>query len=231
MKRFYRETGSGARDGGFVVLLDGRPVRTPAKSLLSLPAQGLADAIAAEWDAQAEEVHPEEMPLMRHACMAIDRVAPQRDAVADEIAQYGQTDLLCYRADEPAALAGRQEELWNPLLDWLEESHGVRLAVTSGIMPVAQDAEGLQRLRKVVGAHDSFELAALQTLVSVSGSLVLGLAASVRHLDAAETWRLSRVDHDFQADRWGTDPEAARLAAAAESDLRAATRFLDLIRA
>jgi len=230
MKRFYREASAGDGDDGFVVLLDARPVKTPAKAGLVLPTESLAAAVAAEWDAQTETVDPNAMPLMRLACTAIDRVAPQREAVADEVARYAATDLLCYRADSPETLVRRQDETWQPLLDWLAESHGVHLAATTGVMPVAQDEAGLARLRKVVAAHDSFELAALHTAVSVCGSLVLGLAVSTGRLDAAAAWQASRLDHDFQADRWGEDPEAARLAAVAEADLHAAARFLDLIR-
>ncbi len=230
MKRFYTEASAGDAEEGAVVLLDGRPVRTPAKALLAVPGQSLAEAIAEEWAAQAEEIDPQTMPLMRLACTALDRVAPQRDAVADEIARYAATDLLCYRADAPRELADRQDETWRPLLDWLAESHGVRLQTTVGIMPVAQDEAGLDRLRKVVGPHDIFELAALHTLVSVSGSLVIGLALSVGRLEPDAAWRASRIDDDFQAERWGVDPEAERLASVAEADLRAAARFLGLIR-
>lgn len=230
MKRFYRETRADARDEGFVVLLDGKPVRTPARTLLAVPSKALASAIAEEWDGQEDEVDPGAMPMMRQACTALDRVVPQREAVADEIARFGATDLLCYRADEPEALVRRQDEAWRPLLDWLEDSHGVRLATTTGIMPVEQDEAGLERLRKVVGAHDAFEMTALHGVVSITGSLVIGLALSVGRLDAAAAWRLSRVDHDHQAERWGEDTEAAQLAARTEAELRGAGRFLELVR-
>lgn len=230
MKRFYRAASTDQRDEGFVVLLDGKPVRTPARALLALPSEALASAIAEEWDRQDEEVDPETMPMMRHACTALDRVLPQRDAVADEVARFGATDLLCYRADEPETLVRRQDEAWQPWLDWLEESHGVRLATTTGIMPIDQDDAALQRLRKVVGTHDAFELTALHGAVSITASLVIGLALSVGRLDAATAWRLSRIDHDHQTARWGEDPEAAQVAAKSEAELNAAGRFLELVR-
>lgn len=231
MKRFYKDVKSERRSDGFVVLLDGRTIRTPAKNALELPSSLLGDAIAAEWAAQFDEIDPASMPLTRHAYTAIDGVRRSAEQVVDEIGRFGETDLVCYRADGPRSLVAKQAEAWDPLLVWLQEEHGAALAKTSGIMPIQQPPEALTVLKKTLKKHNAFELTALHTIVSISGSLVIGLAASAGHLDASSAWQVSRVDHDFQAAVWGVDREAAAEAARARSNLNAAVQFLELARA
>ncbi len=231
MKRFYTKVLVSRGDDGFSILLDERPMRTPAKRSFGLPTMSLSEAVAEEWDAQSTEIDPATMPLTRHAYTAIDGVRAHADGVADEVARFGETDLLCYRAAAPDTLVRQQAENWQPLLDWLHETHGVLLVSTTGVVPTAQDPGGIAVLRRLVGGYDAFELAALHTVVSISGSLVIGLAVSAGRLDASQAWRLSRLDHDFQSDRWGVDHEAAALAAQTEGDFAAAVRFLALVRA
>ncbi|NQV80852.1 MAG: ATPase [Alphaproteobacteria bacterium] len=231
MKRFY-DVASTARQGdAFSLLLDGKVMRTPAKNAFSLPTQSLAEAIAEEWTAQSDTIDAAAMPLTRHAYTAIDGVSANIPQVADEVARFGATDLLCYRAESPPVLVQRQSDAWQPLLNWLQETYGVALTVTAGVVPVGQDDNGLVALRKVVGVFSAFELTGLHTVVSVSGSLVIGLAVAAEKLDPAAAWAVSRIDNDFQADQWGVDPEAAADAARAKSDLVAAARLMGLVRA
>ncbi len=212
-KRFWKETRADACEGGFTVYLDTRTVRTPAKAPFTLPTLALAEACAAEWDAQEAQIDPAAMPFTRTANSALDKVAVQHDEVAEMIAAYGDSDLTCYRADAPVELVARQAEAWDPLLDWAGEAFGARLKPRTGIMHAPQDAEALARLRAEVSSLDAFRLAAFHDLVSLSGSLVIGLAVAHGHLDAETAWTLSRIDEDWQAEQWGEDEEAAEHAA------------------
>lgn len=227
-KRFWKSTSVAESEHGFSVLLDARAIKTPAKAALILPTRVMAQAVAAEWDAQEDEIDPNSMPVTRAANAAIDKVSVQKAEVADLIAAYGGTDLLCYRADGPEELIERQETAWAPLLDWAAAEYDAPLQVTSGIVPVDQPATSLENLRNAVHAYDPFALTAVHDLVSLSGSLVIGLAAA-RGLEAPETlWATSRIDEVWQEEQWGIDEEAAELA---ESKLRSFTyakRFLDL---
>ena len=230
MKRFYELATAARRDDGFTILLDARAMLTPAKNPIALPTAELAEAIAAEWSAQTEEIDTTTMPLTRHAYTAIDGVRQSTPQVVQEIARFAETDLTCYWAEGPDSLTVEQAAAWKPLLDWLQEQHGVSLAVTRGIMPVQQQPESLAALTAVVAAHDPFALTALHTLVSISGSLVIGLAVSAGHLASSRAWQVSRIDHDYQAAQWGEDPEAAADAARTKAEFEAAARFLDLVR-
>ncbi len=230
MKRFWREARVEEAPGGYAVRLDARPLSTPAKAPLVVPTRPLAEAVAAEWDRQQDEVRPADLPLTRSANSAIDRVTPQWSDVAAAIAAYGETDLLCYRAPHPAELATLQAELWDPLLDWADASFGGRLRTGAGVMHVMQPARATEPLARAVSEHDAWELTALHELVTISGSLVLGLAVSHRRLAAAEAWRLSRVDEDWQISEWGEDAEAAAAARRREAAFHEAERLLHLLR-
>jgi chaperone required for assembly of F1-ATPase len=221
-KRFWTEARAEACDGGFTVRLDGRPVKTPAKVPLVVPTLEMAQAIAAEWDAQTGEVKPDTMPVTRAANSAIDKIVPQRAAVVEIVAAYGGSDLLCYRAMGPAELIARQAAGWDPLLVWAEA------ALTQGVMHVAQDAEALARLTARVDGFDPFRLAAVHDLVAISGSLVLGLAVTEGRLAAQEAWALSRIDEHWQVEQWGEDEEAAASEAARHAGFVAAARFFAL---
>lgn len=229
MKRFWAAAGVAERPEGWAVLLDGRPVKTPAKLPLVLPTEALARAVAEEWDAQQGEVRPALMPLTRTANSAIDKVASMAAAVVEEIARYGGTDLLCYRATGPATLIARQAEAWDPWLDWVA-GQGAALRVTTGIVHVAQPEVSLGRLSARVSARSHFELAALYDLVAITGSLVLGLAVAEGRLEAGDAFDLARLDEDWQAEHWGVDDEAAESAALKRQAMRDAGRFLRLCR-
>ena len=181
-RRFYEQATATEVKGGHGIALDGRRVMTPGKSPLVVPTRPLAEAIAAEWQAQDEKIDPNTMPFTRTANSAIEKVAPQRAEVAQMLAEYGDSDLLCYRADGPEALVERQAEQWDPMLDWAEATHGARLAPRAGIMHAPQDGAALDRLAARVHEMDAFELAAFHDLVSLTGSLVLGFAAFLTNL-------------------------------------------------
>ncbi|PCD75996.1 ATP12 family chaperone protein [Pseudothioclava arenosa] len=224
-KRFWKEASVCPVEGGYAVQLDGRSVKTPAKAALVLPTEAMAAAIAAEWDAQEEKVNPATMPVTRSANAAIDKVATQFAEVAALIAEYGGTDLLCYRAEAPEDLVTRQAAVWDPLLDWAEAELGVRLEVTAGVLPRAQSEAALMRLHALVSEVDPFRMAALHDLVGITGSLVLGLAVARGRIGAGEAWVLSRIDEDWQAEQWGEDEEASATAAVKREALEHAGRF------
>lgn len=227
-RRFWKSAQVAEADAGYAVELDGRPVRTPAKAPLVLPSRAMAEAVAAEWDAQEGEIRPATMPVTRAANAAIDRVVPQRAEVAAMIAAYGDSDLTCYRAETPQELAERQAAAWDPLLDWAEATFGARLVPVAGVMYTPQHAQALRRLAEPVEAMDPFRLTAFHDLVGLSGSLVIGLAAIHEVAEIGTLWRLSRVDETWQEEQWGVDADARAQAAAKESEFRAAKRFHDL---
>ncbi|WEF25111.1 ATP12 family protein [Paracoccus sp. S3-43] len=211
-RRFWKAVSVRPADEGFEIALDDRPLRTPGKLPLLLPTPALAAAVAAEWDAQDDVIDPHAMPLTRAANSAIEKVTPQFADVAAMLADYGGTDLLSYRADQPVELARRQAQGWDPLIDWAATDLRAPLRITHGVIPIAQDREALARLHGHVAALDAFGLTALHDLVTLPGSLVLGLAVIRGRIDAGTAFRLSRIDEDFQAEQWGQDDEA-RLAA------------------
>ncbi len=228
VKRFWKTAEAVEVPGGFAIALDGRKVRTPAKAELVVPTRTLAEAIAAEWDAQDGAVDPGKMPLTRAANSALDKVTPLFNAVVGEIAGYGATDLLCYRALEPQALIDRQAEVWDPLIFWAAAVLKTPLSVTSGVIPVNQPAPSLARLRDMVAGMGPFELTALHDLVAISGSLLLGLAVTQDHLEAEDAWNLSRLDEDWQISQWGEDEEATEAAARKRQGFIDAFRFYQL---
>lgn len=207
-KRFWEQVTVNETDGQYSIELDGRAVKTPAKSGLVLPTRAMAEAIAEEWRAQEDAVKPQTMPCTRSANAALDKVRVQHAEVADMLAEYGDTDLLCYRADSPVELVQRQNERWNPALEWAASTLGARLQTRSGIQHQAQDSAAIQRLRDRVHALSAFQLAAFHDLVSMSGSLILGFAAAADWRSAAEIWTLSRLDEEWQEEQWGPDDEA-----------------------
>lgn len=211
-KRFWEEATVEQDGDGFVIKLDGRGVKTPAKAGLLLPTRAMAEAVAAEWQAQDGEIDPTSMPVTRSANAAIDKVAHQHGEVADMIAEYGGTDLLCYRATQPEALIARQAAAWDPLLEWADSALGAKLKTVAGVMHEPQDGLALAKLKSRVHAQSNFELAAFHDLVGLSGSLILGFAAVHRFRPIEELWTLSRVDETWQEDQWGVDEEAAALA-------------------
>lgn len=232
-KRFYKDARAGAlgdAEGGYGVLLDGRPVRTPAKSLLRLATSSLAAAVAAEWDAQTDTIDPSRMPLTRIANSAIDGVAPRRAEVEDDIVRFSGHDLICYRADAPAQLAARQCTAWDPVTVWAKKIFGVAPRVAAGITSVAQPPELADAVRRYLQTQPLFALAALHVLTTLSGSALLALALAEQALDAEAAWAAAHVDEDFQAEQWGRDGEAESRRALRHAEFEAAHRLLRLSR-
>lgn len=224
-KRFWKTAEVTEAEGGFGVTLDGRPVRTPGKQLLVVPTRALAEGIAAEWNAQNDLLQPETMPFTRAANTAIERVSAHRDAVVEELARYGASDLLCYRAEEPADLVDRQARDWDPILSWAAAELGARLRVTGGVVPIEQDQGALAALVARLQALTPFQLTAFHDLVAISGSLVLAFAVATGRLTADEAWQLSRLDESWQAEHWGEDDEAAQAEAIRRQAFLSAARF------
>ena len=226
-KRFWKEVSVAEAEGGFAVELDGRRVKTPAKAPLVVPTREMAEAIAAEWDAQTESVDPGSMPCTRSANAAIDKVTHQHSEVAAMLAEYGDSDLLCYRADTPVELTLRQANEWDPVLDWAADALGARLQPRTGVLHQPQDAGALEELSRQVHAMTPFQLAAFHDLVGISGSLVLGFAAAQGWRDAEEIWQLSRLDERWQEEQWGEDEEAQAAAEVKRQEFLHAKRFYD----
>jgi len=227
-KRFWKSASVAAAGEGFEVLLDGRKVKTPAKSALVLPTRAMAEAVAAEWDAQGADVAPQTMPVTRAANAAIDKVTPQFEEVAELIAAYGDSDLICYRAADPAGLTARQAEAWDPLVAWAGEALGAPLGVHIGVIHAPQPEPSLAALGARVRALTPFELTALHDLVSLSGSLVIGLAVLEGYRDAEALWQVSRIDEAWQTEAWGADEEAESVALRRRQAFLQADRFLRL---
>ena len=229
MKRFWKTATAEAVEGGWTVLLDGRRVKTPAKRDVIVPVEAFATGIAAEWDAQEGDVKPLKMPLTRAAATCLDRVSPEFDAVCDMIAAYGETDLLCYRATHPEGLLRRQTEGWDPVLDWLHDAHGIRMTVAGGVMYVPQEDASTTRLAELVQAQDPWTLTSVSEMVTISGSLVLGLAVRQGALTADHAWDLCRIDEQWNIDQWGEDADAAALAKTRRADFLRAAELLKLL--
>lgn len=227
-KRFWRDVRLEETGGGHAVLLDARPLNTPGKLPMILPTRAMAEAVAGEWRAQEGQIRPLTMPVTRSANSAIERVAPQHGEVAAILAAYGETDLLCYRAEGPDALTQRQAEAWDPLLDWAASRYGARLDVGAGILPVRQPPEALAALTRAVTEVAPFPMTALHDLITLTGSLILGLAVSENRISALQAWDLSRIDEDWQISQWGPDDEAIRAAEARKEQMLHADRFRGL---
>lgn len=231
MKRFYKQTGVGTAEGGWQILLDGRPMRTPAKAILIVPTQALADAIAAEWQAVPDkaEIKVAHLPLTRLAATALDRVTSQRAQVIEDIAKYSESDLVCYRASDPESLVKRQEQVWQPLLDWVAQRYDARLMVGHGTAFVSQPPSALSALHDAVTGHGDVALSALYNLTHIAGSLVIALAVAEGRLSAEEAYAAAQLDELFQIERWGEDPLATQRLAGIRGDIAACARFLALL--
>ncbi len=227
-KRFWESVDTEASGGGYSVLLDGRSVRTPLRAPLLLPTQAMADAVAEEWQGQVETVDPLSMPGTRSANAAIDKVTVQHGEVAAMLAAYAETDLLCHRATYPEGLIEQQKKAWDPVLAWAEQTYGVPLTVTSGVLPALHPSDSLTVYSEIVSGYRPFSLTALHDLVGLSGSLLLGLYVANALADPEVVWRLSRIDEDWQISQWGEDEEAVAEAKIKRGSFLHAARFLTL---
>jgi chaperone required for assembly of F1-ATPase len=226
MRRFYEEVTVDPGERGHGILLDGRPMRTPAKQPLTVPTAPLADAIADEWREQRDKIRPDTMPLTRLATTAIDRMPAQRQAAIEEVIAYTDTDLVCYRAAEPFELVQRQQHAWQPMLEWLTRTYGVRLGVTTSILPLVQPPAARATVRSAIEELDDWPLVGMHAATTALGSLVLGLALLHGRLDAEAALAASLLDELYEIERWGSDLEAERRHQVLRRDVSAASRFL-----
>ena len=227
-KRFYTNVGVTELPEGFAVVLDDRPVRTPSRKPLAAPTRGLAEAMAAEWQAQKEFIDPTSMPLTRLGNTVIDGVADRTDAVLDDIAKYFESDLLFYRAGDPDRLVIRQGELWDPVLFWAAETFGAHFVLAEGIVYVAQPPQAVAAARAAMPA-DAWSAAAMHMVTAITGSALLALALQRGQLNPSAVWAAAHVDEDWNAGIWGYDDEVMARRAARRVDFDAAVTVLEAI--
>jgi chaperone required for assembly of F1-ATPase len=228
-RRFYKSVTVAAADGAHRVLLDGETVRTPAKAMLAVPTRALAGAIAAEWEAQREHIDPVTMPLTKLVNSGLDGVRGREAAVRDDIAKYGTSDLVCYRASQPEPLVRRQAELWDPIVVWSREALGATFVVAEGLMPVAQPDAAEAALAHALAGHDAFALTALHVMTTLTGSALLALAHARGRLGVAEAWAAAHVEEDWQIGKWGEDALATARRQSRWLEMQTASRLLALL--
>lgn len=232
MKRFWAHATAAPDDDGFTVLLDAKPVHLPGGARLRVPTLRLAEALALEWEeaggAKDGEFRVEDLPLTRIAATGQERIAPNPAATIAALARFGETDLLCYRASDPPALAARQHAAWQPWLDWAARTLGAELKVTAGVSYIAQDPAALEALTAALGAQEAMVLAGLGVAVPALGSLVLGLAVAQGALGIDAAYEIAIVDELFQESLWGADDEAVARRARVRTELRQAARLVEL---
>jgi len=225
-KRFWTDVAVTRTDGGFGVLLDTHSIRTPAGRPFLVPSRGLAEEVAAEWQAQEHEIAPLTMPMTRLCNSAIERINDVKADVVEVIGQYGETDLICHRAETTMSLSERQAKAWDPVLDWLRRTHGIALVQTVGVLPVEQPQSSIEALKSWLAEQEPFAMMAIHDLVTLSGSIVLARAVAERAWSAEDAWECSRIDETWQAEQWGEDDEAARVSAQKRADFLTAARML-----
>lgn len=227
-KRFYEDVSVASDGDRIAIFLDGRPIRTPGKSPLAVPSRTLAEAIADEWRRQGDHIDPRSMPLTRLGNTAIDGVAPNKDAVIDDILAHARTDLLCYRATGPEGLLAKQAEHWDPVVAWARDGLGAPLNLTEGIVHVDQPESSISALAREIGKFDAFGLAGLHVMTALTGSALLALAVAGGRLSVDAAWAAAHVDEDWQISQWGEDEEAKTRRQARKLDFDAAVRLLEL---
>ena len=225
-RRFYKLAEVHARDGGFAIVLDGKPVRTPGRKLLMVPRNDIAETIASEWAAQAGTINPATMPMTRLVNSAIDGVANAERDVAAGIAKYAGSDLLCYRVSFPEGLVGAQAKHWDPVLAWIEADYGWRFVTSVGVVHVSQPEAVLKGVERLLTEFDAFGLAGMHSMTTLTGSVLLALAVARRHLSAEQAWAAAHVDEDWQISQWGQDAEAQARRAFRWRDMLAAAMLV-----
>jgi chaperone required for assembly of F1-ATPase len=232
--RFYRDVHADKAESGFQILLDGRPVRTPAKRLLTTPVRALAERIAAEWAAQRDTIDPVTMPLTRLANAVVDGVMPAPQPVAAEVEKYLGSDLLFYRASGPERFLTLQRWHWDPVIEWARTALGARFALAEGVMHVRQPDHAISAAARAIprgeGARDLWRLGALNAITTLTGSALLALALDVGALTAGAAWTAAHVDEDWNMETWGRDELALQRRALRFAEFEAAATVLELLR-
>jgi chaperone required for assembly of F1-ATPase len=227
--RFYKEVKIIQRDGGYAVELDGQLVLTPGGKPQTVASKALVEAIAAEWCAQGKKVIPATMPLTGYVNTAIDRIGNNREVIFKNVLNFAGTDLLCYRCEEPEDLATRQNEYWQPLLDWAADSMGVELEVTHSILPLRQPIKAIEALVHKLQKMNDMEIAGIASLAAACGSLIIALALADGKIDPAHAFDCSQLDQIYQNERWGVDEEAKSRQKNIKNDIASAALFLSLL--
>ena len=228
-KRFWTAVSVAAEGDGFSVELDGRKVKTPAKVDRVLPNRTLAEVVAGEWQAVEVDIDPAVMHFTRLSNAAIDKVSIQHAEIVEMLAAYGETDLLCHRADSPDALADRQADAWDPVLRWARDVHGLKFEVVAGVLPGTQPAESIAGLADWLGRKCRFSLMAIHDLTTISGSVLLARAVDAGQISARDAWAVSRIDEVWQEEQWGIDSAASKGAATKQAEFLRAARLLEMV--
>ncbi len=227
-KRFYKNAAVADGEDGFEVRLDGRSIKTPAGRKLAVPTRALAEAIAGEWNAQGGEILPATLPLTRFANSAIDGVSERKAEVVQDILNHAGADLVCYRAEAPAALCAEQARAWDPVLAWVRETYDAPFTTGTGVSHIEQPPASLDAIRQAVSALDAFKVAALHSMTGLLGSALIALAYVNGFLDAEAAWAAAHVDETWQTGRWGEDFEAAQRLKNRFSEFLNASKFYSL---
>ena len=230
-RKFFKISSYESTEGGYAITLDGRRITTQSGVPFIIPFEGLASAVAFEWNSQVTSILPETMPLTSFCCTTLDTVIDGRDAIINKLAQYAESDLLCYRTDESKELLKHQEDHWQPLLDWADVTYDAKLTVTRGITPVEQPSDAIANLRHAVESLDIFQLTVLTSITQVAGSLVIGLCVICGHISADSAFNTSQLDENWQKKKWGEDAEEIKHSKTLYTEILNAVRFLDLVRA
>jgi chaperone required for assembly of F1-ATPase len=230
-KRFYTEVSIVEGEGGHAVHLDGRPVKTPAKAALAVPTARLAELLRDEWANQVEVIDPRTMPVTRLINTAIDGVAVEAQAVFEDILRFSSSDMLCYRAESPENLVLRQQQQWDPILDWAANRHGARFELIEGVMPKEQPRDATAAFSSALRKYDTpIELAVLHTVTTLTGSAILALAFAESHLAAEDVWQLAHLEEDWTAEHWGDDAEAQNRREKRHAEFQAAVAVFEALK-
>jgi chaperone required for assembly of F1-ATPase len=224
-KRFYERTSTASEGSHHAIRLDDKPVRTPAGRLLAAPTLALARALAAEWEAQHEMIDPAKMPLTRLANSIIDGVSERSAPVAEEVARYLASDLVCYRAATPPGLVGRQAQQWDPIVAWARDALGARFMLAEGVMHVEQPDSTLAAAAAAIPS-DPWKLGALHSITTLTGSALLALALAQGRIGADEAWAAAHIDEDWNMEQWGRDELALERRAYRHAEFQAAAAVL-----
>jgi chaperone required for assembly of F1-ATPase len=226
-KRFYKSV---AVTDQFAIALDGRNVKTPLKAPLVLPTRALAEAVAAEWDAQIDVINPHAMPLTKLANTAIDRAVPEKSKIVAELLEFAGSDMVCYRAESPAGLVQRQITHWDPIIAWAKTDLKVGFITVCTITHKNQSPAALQALEASIMALDPFSFVAIHNLTTLTGSVLLATMLAMGKIPTEAAWRAANVDEDWQIETWGEDADAMARRTERLNEFSASVKFLNLAR-
>ncbi len=229
-KRFYKNVAVINEKGEYAITLDDRKIKTPMKMALTVSNEQLANAIAAEWEQQKEFIDSETMIITKMTNTAIDRVAPRKTEIIEELVTYAGSDLICYRAEEPASLVETEKQNWDPFLTWFKDEKEINLKLATGIIHVQQDPEVLEKITHLYEPLDEFALTALYNITTMLGSALLPLSYALGHGNEQQIWSAAHIEEDYQIARWGEDEQAALRRAKRKAEFDQTTAFYSLVK-